>query len=304
MKKTITKILSILCLVAVLVCGFTMPCMKLTGDYQSIFALVDTMATAIPEEARASIEQLLEGQGITIDLDTTLESVTKLLEPIKDGEIALQDFVTISQSCTDVANQLSVLPAEGIANPFEGMEVPEQMQSMVQMYESANSMIKSAAQMAAILPLASYVLLAPVGLFGIFAFFVVLRIILRLFNRRGLGVGITFLAMINAAFMIGLPVVVAMYAANGLTFGLEATFVPYIMVGGCIVNCIIWAIGRGKKVKKEEVVVEAPVEAAPVEETVVEEAAVEETVVEEVVEATEEVEAVEVEETVEETVEE
>lgn len=296
MKKTITKILSILCLVAVLVCGFTMPCMKLTGDYQSIFALVDTIATAIPEEARASIEQLLEGQGITIDLDATLESVTKLLEPIKDGEIALQDFVTISQSCTDVANQLSVLPAEGIANPFEGIEVPEQMQSMVQMYESANSMIKTAAQIAAFLPLISYAILAPVGLFGIFAFFVALRIILRLFNRRGLGVGITFLAMINAAFMIGLPVVVAMYAANGLTFGLEATYVPYIMVGGCIVNCIIWAIGRGKKVKKEEVVVEAPV----VEEATVEETVVEEAVVEEVVEAAEEVEAVEVEETVEE----
>ena len=105
---------------------------------------------------------------------------------------------------------------------------------------------------------------------------------------------------------MAIPYGVQTVAAEGaLPLGAEATYVPYVLVGGCLVSCIIWAIGRGAKVKKvkEEVVVEAPVEApvAPVEEAVVEEVVEEATVVEEA--QVEEVEEV-VEETVEEVVEE
>lgn len=297
MRKTITKILSILCLLAVLACAF-MPCLKLTGDYQSIVGMLDSISTAIPEESMPMIEQLLETQGITIDIKDTLDSFADLLEPIKDGEITIMDFVTVSNTCTEVANALSGLPMEGLAL--------EEGNPMAEMLAGINEMIISLAQLGAMLPIVSYVLLVPVVLFGVLAFFVVLRIILRILGRRGLGLGITFLAAFNAAFMMGLPIVVTELAGDSLTFGLETTNVPYIMIGCCIANCIIWAIGRGAKVKKvkEEVVAETPV--APVEEAVVEEAVVETEVVEEVV--TEEVaveeEAVAEEEVVEETVEE
>lgn len=267
MRKTITKILSILCLVGVLACAF-MPCLKLTGDYQSVVGMLDSISTAIPEESIPMIEELLGQQGITIDIKDTLDSFANLLEPIKDGEITIMDLVTVSNTCTEVANALSGLPMEGLAL--------EEGNPMAEMLAGINEMIISLAQLAAVLPIVSYVLLIPVGLFGILAFFVVLRIILRILGRRGLGLGITFLAAFNAAFMIGLPIVVAEFAGDSLTFGLETTNVPYIMLGCCIVNCIIWAIGRGAKVKKvkEEAVVETPV--APVEEVVTEEVAVEE----------------------------
>lgn len=272
--KIVTKILSILCLLAVLACA-TVPCFKLAGDYQATLGMVNSFSTAIPEESIPMIEQLLQTQNITIDIKGTLGSFTNLFEPLNDGEITIMDFVTVSQNCTAVANQLSGLPAGGLN--LEG-------NPMAEMLGGINEMITSLAQLGAMLPLLSYVLLIPVVLFGLLAFFVVLRIILRILGRRGLGVGITLLAVLNAGFMIGLPMIIAEFAGQGLPFTLETTNVPYIMIGCCIANCIIWAIGRGAKVKKvkEEVVVEVPV-APVVEETPV----VEEVVVEEATEVVE-----------------
>mgnify|MGYP003301845458 CR=1 FL=1 len=256
MKKTITKILSIICLLGILACAF-MPCFKLTGDYQTTLGMVNSISASIPEESLPLIEQLLEQQGITIDIKGTLDSFTKLLEPLNDGEITIMDFVEVSTNCTEVANALSGLPVEGLAI--------EEGNPMAEMLSGINEMVVSLAQLGAMLPIVSYILLIPVGLFGLLAFFVVLRIILRLFNRRGLGIGITFLALLNAGFMVGLPMVVAEFAGDSLPFGLESTNVPYIMIGCCIASCIIWAIGRGAKVKK--VKEEAPVAATPVETT-------------------------------------
>ena len=287
MKKTITKILSIICLLGILACAF-MPCFKLTGDYQSMLGMVNSITAYIPEESIPMIEQVLESKNITIDIKGTLDSFTNLLEPINDGEITIMDFVTVSTNCTEVANALSGLPAEGL-----GLAEDD---PMLQVLGGINEMIITLAQFGAMLPIVSYVLLIPVGVFGLLAFFVVLRIILRLFNRRGLGLGITFLAAFNGAFMMGLPIVITEIAGAELPFGLETTNVPYIMVGCALVNCIIWAIGRGAKAKKvkEEVVAETPVAPAPVAAPVEPEVAVavEDVVVEEPVdeETTEETE--------------
>jgi len=256
MKKTITKILSIICLLGILACAF-MPCFKLTGDYQSMLGMVNSITAYIPEESIPMIEQVLQSKNITIDIKGTLDSFTNLLEPINDGEITIMDFVTVSTNCTEVANALSGLPAEGL-----GLAEDD---PMLQVLGGINEMIITLAQFGAMLPIVSYVLLVPVVLFGLLAFFVVLRIILRLFNRRGLGLGITFLAAFNGAFMIGLPIVITEFAGAQLPFGLEVTNVPYIMVGCALVNCIIWAIGRGAKAKKvkEEVVAQTPVAPTP-----------------------------------------
>lgn len=262
MKKIITKVLSIFCLVAVLACAFV-PCIKLTGDYQSTFAMVDTVTQYIPEEAIPIMEQALKMQDITIDIKATLESVTDLLEPLKDGEISVYDCIDISKRCKETSDALSTLPVEGLSLSEDN--------PMAEMLEGISEMISMLAQVGVTLYIVSYAILIPVALYGLLAFAVVVRIILRLFNRRGLGVLITILSVLNAAVLVGIPVLVSIYAGESLPFGLESTNVPLIIVGCCIANCIIWAIGRGAKVKKvkevavkEEAVAEEVVDETPV----------------------------------------
>ena len=292
MKQTITKVLSILCLLGVLACAF-IPCMKVTGNYQELLGGLSNISMMFPEESQTMIEDALATQGVTFDISDALDSIVAVIEPLADGEITIADFATVSTRVKAVGEILSALPTEGFPEPEEGSVDPN-----AYILAGLNQYIVMLAFIAEYIDLAVLVLLAPVALFGVLAFFVVLRIILRILGRRGLGVGITFLALLNAVFMIGLPFAVSIFAANGLTIGLATTNVPYIMIGCCIANCIIWAIGRGRKVKKvkeEAVVEETPV----VEETVVEEAPVEEVVETEVETAEEETEEV-VEETTEE----
>lgn len=294
MKRNVTKILSILCLVAVLACGFV-PCITLSGEYMQLLSGITGVSEAIPEENMTTIEQMLETQGITIDLKASMDALTNLAVPLADGEISIVDFYTLSGNCEAVATQLGTLPIDGLGIPTD-TEDPVQ-QALLPVSE----MISSLAALGQTMSLVSYVFLIPVGLFGLFAFFVALRIILRILGRRGLGVGITLLAILNAALMIGIPYGVEMAAAEGLPISAEATYVPYVLVGSCLASCIIWAIGRGAKVKKvkEEVIVETPVvapaetpvesEVAPVELAVsTEEVVVEESVEEENAEELEE----------------
>ena len=296
MKRNVTKILSILCLVAVLACAF-LPCVKLTGGYMELLNGITGTAQEIPEESITMIEQMLASQEITIDFKASMDSLTNLATPLADGEITIMDFYTLSENCKAVAEQLGSLPIDGLGIPEDTTDPVQQAMLPV------SQMIMSFASLGQTMAIVSYIFLIPVSLFGFFACFVILRIILRIFGRRGLGVGITFLAILNAALIMAIPYGVQTVAAEGaLPLGAEATYVPYVLVGGCLVSCIIWAIGRGAKVKKvkEEVVIEVPVEApvAPVEEAVVEEVVEEATVVEEA--PVEEVEEV-TEEVVEET---
>jgi len=293
MKRNVTKILSILCLVAVLACAF-LPCVKLTGGYMELLNGITGTAQEIPEESITMIEQMLASQEITIDFKASMDSLTNLATPLADGEITIMDFYTLSENCKAVAEQLGSLPIDGLGIPEDTTDPVQQAMLPV------SQMIMSFASLGQTMAIVSYIFLIPVSLFGFFTCFVILRIILRIFGRRGLGVGITFLAILNAALIMAIPYGVQTVAAEGgLPLGAEATYVPYVLVGGCLVSCIIWAIGRGAKVKKvkEEVVVEVPVE-APVEEAVVEEVVEEATVVEEA--PVEEVEEV-TEEVVEET---
>lgn len=289
MKRNVTKVLSILCLLVVLACAF-LPCIKLTGEYMQFLNGITGTTEPIPEESITMIEQMLETQGITIDFKATMDSLSNLAVPLADGEITIMDFYTLSGNCEKVAAQLSTLPIEGLGIPSDTTDPVQQALLPV------SEMITSLATLGQTMSMVSYVFLAPVGLFGLLAFAVIVRILLRLFNRRGLGVLITLLAILNASFMVGIPYGIEMVASEGLPLGAEVTFVPYVLVGCALASCIIWAIGRGAKVKVvKEVPVEVPVEApAPVEVApVVEEPVVEETVVEEVEEVAETEEVVE-----------
>lgn len=270
--KIVTKILSILCLIGVLACGFV-PCITLSGGYMELLNGITGAAGGIPEESYEVMEHMLETQGVTIDLKASMDSLANLATPLADGEISIMDFYTLSENASIVSEQLSVLPLEGFS------VLGEESDPIVQAMSAVNEMVIMLAQVGQTMGMVSNILLIPVGLFIFLAFFVVLRIILRACGRRGLGVGITFLAILNAAFMIAISYGVNYAASEGLPISAEYTMVPYVMIACAIVNCVIWAIGRGPKVKKVQ---EAPVETPVVEETSV----VEEAVAEEVVEDT------------------
>lgn len=277
MKRNVTKVLSILCLVAVLACAFV-PCIQLTGGYQELIAGVTGAAVGVPEESYDLMEQMLETYGVTIDLKATMDSLTTLLEPLNDGQLSIMDFYSLSEGAKNVAEQLSGLPLEGFSI------LGDESDPVVMAMSSLNDMVITLAQAGQMLGMASSVLLIPVGLFGLLALAVVIRIILRLFNRRGLGVFITILAILNAALMMGIPYGINYAASESFPIGAEYTMVPVVMVVCSIASCIIWAIGRGAKVKKvkEETPVATPTPVAqpvPVEEAATEEAVVDEVLV-------------------------
>ena len=276
--KNVTKILSIFCLIGVLACGFV-PCITLSGGYMELLNGMTGAAAGIPDESYEVMEQMLEAHGVTIDLKASMDTLTNLATPLADGEISIMDFYTLSENAKAVSEQLGGLPLEGFS--ILGEETDPAVQAM----SAVNEMVITLAQVGQTMGLVSTIFLIPVGLFAILVFFVVLRIILRILSRRGLGVGITILSILNAALMIGISYGVNYAASEELPISAEYTMVPFIMVACALVNCIIWAIGRGAKSKVvKEVPVEAPV--APVEPAV----AVGDVVVEESVEeaATEE----------------
>ena len=285
MKRTITKVLSIICLLAVLVCGFTMPFVNLTGQYKELIGNFTGMFAAMPEEQVTMMEQGLAEFGMELHLAEMTDAFNKVAEPINDGQISMKDFWDISQAGNAVAESLGNLSTEGLTEDQLALLEQSGMLGMIESFVSIGLLGTTIGYMA----------LAPIGLFGLLAFAIVIRIILRLFNRRGLGVLITLVGILNAAFMLGIPFVLEVFATEEISIGAEPTAVPYIIVGCCIASCILWAIGRGPKVKKvkEEVVVEVPV-ATPVEDAVAEEVAVEDVVEEET-----EAEEVAAEETVE-----
>lgn len=295
MKQTVTKILSILCLIVVVVCGFTMPFTTLTGQYKEIISNFTGMFASVSDEQMATMEQELVQFGIVLDFKGTMEAFNQVLEPINDGQISMMDFVDISTVGTALGEKLNGVSMEGVSE--------EQLQLLEQ--AGLVSLIESFIMIGAMGIAIAYIALVPLGLFGLLVLAIVIRIILRLFNRRGLGVLIAIVGFLNASFMLGIPIIFEVFATEEFPIGAETTVVPYVIIGGCIASCILWAIGRGPKVKKvkEKVVPVPPVEtpAAPVEEVVVP--------VEEIVAPVEEVPVVErtvgvIEETVEEATEE
>ena len=293
MKRNVTKILSILCLVVILASAF-MPWITLEGEFQQLLNGITATTDSVPEESYAVMEQMLATQGIEIDFAKCFDAMGKLTEPLADGQISIMDFVDLSEKAGAVGEVLSGLPVDGLG--ISGDESDPVTQAMAQVSE----MISSLAEMGAMMTMLSSVFMVPVALFGVLALAIVVRIILRLFNRRGLGVIIAILTFLNASFMVGLAVIINSFASEGLPIGASYTLVPYIVIACSIASCILWGFGRGAKVKVvKEIPVEVPVEAPVAQPEVEAVPVVEEAVVEKVVE-----EAVETEEVVEEVVEE
>lgn len=278
MKKGITKVLSILCLIGILACGFV-PCITLSGGYVELLNGVTASAGEMSEENYKLMEQMLSSNGVEIDIRESLNSLMDMAAPLMDGQISIYDFYTLSENAKEASTILSQLPVDGFSILGDEFDVK------VQELEAINEMISSLAQTGQALGLVSYVFLVPVALFGLLALAVIVRILLRLFNRRGLGVFITLLSLLNAAFMVGLAYGINYAADEALSISATYTNVPVVMVVCAIANCIIWAIGRGAKNKnvKEEPVESpvAPVEPVEATEDVVVEEAVEETTTEE-----------------------
>lgn len=302
----VMKWLSILCLLVVLAGGL-LPCMTLTGNYQELLGGLTSMTDSIQEEEYENLEQVLGQFGYTVDIKATMDAITSLVEPFNDGEIAIMDFYLISQNANVIAQELSgitpidVTELAETAGDFEIPEGEELPEEAIELLQPIVDMVDMLAQFGTMASMISMIAMVPVGVFGLLAFAVIVRILLRLFNRRGLGVLISLLTILNAALMMAVPYAIDLYAADALPMGVENTYVPITIVVCSILNCILWGIGRryvNVTVVKEEVPVttqpnvETSVEVAPVETTeeVVGEAVVEETVAEAAVEAvTEEV---------------
>ena len=275
MKHTVTKIISILCLVAVLVCG-TMPFANLSGKYKEMVAGYTQMFAAFSGEQGVMLQEAMKMFGLEIDFAGFGESINKVADTLNDGQLSLGDFYDIHMAASDITKLSNSISLDSLTAEQKSALEQSGMISMISFFQ----------EFGPIAQIVGYVALAPLGLFGLLALAIVVRIILRLLNRRGLGVLITLLAILNAALMVGLSVVFNLLSTAEMPIGGEPTFVPFVIVGGCLASCIIWGIGRNSKVKvvKEEVIVEVPVETpvAPVEEAVVEEVvAVEEETVEE-----------------------
>ncbi len=265
----VMKWLSILCLVGILM-GGVMPFATITGNYKETLDGITGMLAQMPEEALVMMEQALAQYGCEIDFRATVESVGKLTEPLMDGEVAISDFYALYVNANAVTETLS-----GFAIPEElyALELPEELQSVKDMF----LMIEQIRAMAQGLGM---VALVPVAVFGLLAFAVVVRILLRLFNRRGLGVLISLLTILNAAFMMAIPYGINYIAEQGLPMNAEYTMVPIMMVVCSILSCILWGIGRkqvGKVEKKEEAPVVVNETEGSEESVVVEETSVVET---------------------------
>lgn len=280
----VTKWLSILCLLVVLA-GGVLPCMTLTGNYQEILGGLTEMSASIPEDQYAGLEDALAQFGCTVDVKNTMDEISGLLDPFNDGEISVLDFYTISQKANAVAQELSgITPIDitELAEILTDMEIPEGAELPPEMCEQLQpivNMVDMLIQLRTMVSMFSKVALVPVGLFGLLALAVIVRIVLRLFNRRGLGVLISLLTILNAALMMVVPYALDMYTAESLTMGVENTMIPIVMIICSILSCILWGIGRKHvSVKTKTAPVATSVEETPVVEGIAnEEASVEET---------------------------
>ena len=289
-KGNVMKWLSILCLLIVLA-GGALPFATLTGNYKEMLVGFTNMFEGASEEHFETMEQMLGEFGYDIDLNASVDALTVLAEPLNDGEVSIMDFYAIYQNANVVVEELSGLttPSDGLESKELGVEGLEEAEN--EQLAAVKDFISAFEQLASMASLISVVALVPVGLFGLLAVAVIIRIVLRLFNRRGLGVLISIFTILNAALMIALTYGVNFISSAELPIAAEYTMIPIVMVVCSILSCILWSFGR-KQVKTVVVKKDVPVsETVPsVEEVVVNE----EIPVEEIVETVEEA-AVEVE---------
>lgn len=237
-KFNVMKILSLVCLVVVIASGF-LPWITLEGDYkESVFGEFTQMTESVSDEQLEEMQNEFDAQGIDYDLAGFLDSIENFLDPITDGDVSPMDFVALNTNYEELYGYI-----------IDATELEE------------GYALDLSSENKEILEIVPVIIMVPVYVFGAVALAALLRLILRLFNRRGLGVFVAILAGLNLAFGVGLSVLLDLLFSEMGDASATLTPVPIVMFVCSILGCVFWGMGRkliNPVVVKE--VVEIPVE--------------------------------------------
>lgn len=240
-KLIVMKILSLACLVVILVSGF-LPWVTLDGDYKDgIFGEFSAIVDDISDEDIDTMQALLDEKDIDIDVEDFVDSIDELLDPVTDGGISPTDFLLLSVNFAelgDVLDELSELEDE------EGKILAVDDEGTV------------------LFEVISTVFIGAFFVFGVLAVAVIVRMILRIFNRKGRGVFIVILSLLNMGFMAAISLVLNELLSESTDATASLSAVPVVVLVCSILGCIFW--GRARKLLNPVVVVQQPVNEEPV----------------------------------------
>lgn len=254
-KFTIMKILSIVCLVAVIASGF-LPWITLDGDYKNgVLGEISGITESITDEQLDEMQAMFDEEGVDFELEGFIDSIENFMDPITDGAVSPMDFIALNSNFEELRGY--ILEAADLEGGY-ALELDSEAEEILE-----------------ILPT---VIMVPVYVFGVLALAAAVRLILRLFNRRGLGVFVAILAGFNFLFGAGLSLILNFLLSETGDASATLTPVPVVMFVCSILGCVFW--GQARKmlnpvVVKEEVQIPVPqnipVPEVPVENTEVEE---------------------------------
>ena len=243
-KLLVFKVLSIVCLLVVVLSGF-LPWISMSGDYKdSQLGALSQMADQIPEEELETYQEFLEEEGVDYDLEGMVDCIDSFMDPVMDGQISPMDFMTLSQNTGEMKGYM-----EGAAEIDMGTD------SLIMSEEDA--------QMFDIL---SFVFIVPAIAYGLVAVVALIRAIMHLSNRKGMGIGVVILSVIVTGFYVLIALLFQEVFLSDVSATASITAVPVVAVVCAILNCVFWAIGRKyiHSVVVEKVVEVAPEDAPPV----------------------------------------
>lgn len=231
-KFTLMKILSMVCLVVVIASGF-LPWVTIQGDLRAgTLGELSAMTESMTDEELEMAQTMLDEQDVDFDLEGFMNSMKHFIDPIEDGTIAPMDFLALSTNFNTLKSYLE--QASELGGDF-AFEMDSETQEILTGF--------------------SAILMAPVVVFGVLALAATVRLILRVFNRRGLGVFVCILTAFNAVFMFLVGALLSTMVGSMQTMA-TLTVVPPIAFICSITGCIFW--GQARKLNSFVVVEQQP----------------------------------------------
>jgi len=240
-KLLVFKVLSIVCLLVVILSGF-LPWISLSGNYKnSQLGTLSEMTDGISNEEIDAYQEYFEAEDIDFDFEGMVECLDTFMDPVMDGQISPMDFMILSTNTTELKNYMLA-------------------STEIDMYAGGTGTFMVSEEDVQIFNMLAIIFLIPAMAYGLVAVLALIRAIMHLFNRKGLGIGVCVWSVILAGFYVLISV---LFQEVFFTYGNAAagiTPVPVVAIVFAILNCVFWAIGR-KYI--HPVVVEKVVEVAP-----------------------------------------
>lgn len=235
-KFNVMKTLSICCLIVVIISGF-LPWVTLTGNYDEGFlASFEDIVADIPDERIEEMQDALDDEGIDFDIEGFKECIEGAFDPLTDGNVSPMDFLTLNNNFSELKEYFD----EAVVLEDYGFYMDDDTEEAFEML--------------------TMIFYMPVIVFGALALAALVRVVLRFFDRKGLGVFVAVLAAINVAFMAFVSIVLDMLISETTNGGATLSVVPFIVLVCSILACVFW--GQARKLLNPVVVkqvVEVPV---------------------------------------------